>query len=180
VEWLVERSGPWRERLSLLIASRTSVMGFSLFGVLAVMGWTRLHPDEITPRVYGRIQAWAEARGLAERGASIVASDIGAIGYFSRALILDSEGLVWPGARRHGGEFRETQQVAIIAEHRPDYVMLVVTKWRLLAFAESEVSRFYHPVARFNSTGEEDLDPDYRDFGAWWEQDYLIYEKQAP
>ncbi len=138
--------------------------------VAAAALFTRSHPDVVTPRVYEPMRAWADAHGISERRASIVASDIGAIGWYG-GVILDTEGLVWPEAV----EFEEP--VDVVAEHLPDYVVLVATRARVLSFMASPVFDRYRPVRRFNTVGDESLVPVTSELPEWWEQDYLVYQR---
>jgi hypothetical protein len=149
-------------------------------GSLAVLGTVAifpvLRPDRITPRVYARFEAWAKEARIAERKASISASDIGAIGWYTGATIYDSEGLVWPEAL----ELTRTEDQ--IAKYLPDYVILVVRKSRLRPFCveHPELAARYRPIRRFNEytdDGGDKLTPDIAQLPDWWEQDYLIFER---
>jgi len=142
----------------------------ALTAVSAVALFTRDHPDSVTREIYEPIGAWADAHAIAERRASIVASDIGAIGWFG-GVILDTEGLVWPEA----SEYEDPVQV--VAAHLPDYVVLVVTRSRILSFMASPVFDRYRPVRRFNRIEDKSLVPVTSELPVWWEQDYLVYER---
>ncbi len=161
------RTGP---RAALDRAGVTCAAAFVLLA--ATLGLTRLYPDRITPGVYVPMRAWAEREGLATNGRQVEASDIGAIGYYSRAMVLDSEGLVWPGARSYRG------QLALIRARRPEYVLMVAERGRLAPFQADPVFQDYRPVARFNAAGEADLDPDPATLPEHWTQDYIIYARQ--
>jgi len=139
---------------------------------LSAYGLTRLFPDPITPNVYRPLAAWTQAEGLAERELRVEASDIGAIGYYSGALVLDSEGLVWPQARSYGG------QLALIEAERPEYVLMVAERWRMQRFSASPVYAEYEPVARFNAALDRELRPDPQALREGWSQDYLIFRRR--
>jgi hypothetical protein len=165
--WFVERRLPERWAAGRL---RYAPAAAALLGVLAMAAFTRYFPDRVTGSVYEPMRAWAEAEGLEERGASVLASDIGAIGWFG-GVILDTEGLVWP----EGGQFEE--QVDAVRAHLPDYVVLTVTRERVLGFTADPVFDRYRPVRRFNTVGDEELSPPTGELPEWWEQDYLVFER---
>ncbi len=135
-----------------------------------------LRPDTVTPLVYERFERWAKEAHIAERKATILASDIGAIGWYTDALVYDSAGLVWPEA------LKVTRPVDQIRKYQPDYVILVVRRSRLKPFRvdDPELAAQYVPIRRFNEfnkSGVDKLNPDIADLPDWWEQDYIIYER---
>lgn len=152
--------------------TRTLAPGFALAAVAALSLVAATLEDMVTPRVYEAFEAWAREQRIAERGAVVLASDIGMVGYYSDARILDSEGLVWPQALGFKG------QIDLLRQFRPEYVVWVVNKYRLGAFLqEEELLRSYRPVRRFNIDNDADLSPDPRKFTRSWEQDYVVYER---
>jgi hypothetical protein len=154
---------PWGlRRRSPQVAAAAAVIGMGVF--------THLYPDRVSPGVYEPLRQWAEAEDLRGRQASIVASDIGAIGWYG-GLILDTEGLVWPQGAGYA------HQVDAVREHRPDYVVVVARRERLLRFMADPVFELYRPVQRFNTTGDAELRPRTGLLPNWWEQDYLVYER---
>jgi hypothetical protein len=166
---LIERRLPLRGRLPLalgqhvpLVAAGVAVIGMGVF--------TQLYPDKVSPQVYEPLRLWAEESELCARNASIVASDIGVIGWYG-GLILDTEGLVWPEAASYA------QQVDAVRAHRPDYVVIVARRERLVRFVADPIFGEYRPVQRFNTTGDQDLEPPTGGLPSWWEQDYLVYER---
>jgi hypothetical protein len=157
---------PWPIRRVLpQAAAVAAVIGMGVF--------TQVYPDRVSPRVYEPLRLWAEANDLRGRKASIVASDIGAIGWYG-GLILDTEGLVWPQGAGYA------YQVDAVREHRPDYVVVVARRERLLRFMADPVFDLYRPVQRFNTTGDTELRPRTGLLPQWWEQDYLVYERIGP
>lgn len=142
----------------------------------AVCAFPLLRSDRVTPRVYRRFEEWAKEYRIEERQASILASDIGAVGWYANTLIYDSAGLVWPDA------LSLPRQVDQIAKYDPDYAVLVVRRSRLKPFLidSPELAAKYRPIRRFNEvnpTGREKLTPDVSELPDWWEQDYLIFER---
>ncbi len=142
----------------------------------AVSAFPLVRADKVTPMVYGHFETWAKEARLAERKVSISASDIGAIGWYTDALIYDSAGLVWPEA------MQLTRPVDQIRKYMPDYVILVVRRSRLEPFhaGSPSLAARYRPIRRFNEfnkTGLDKLHPHISELPDWWEQDYLIYER---
>jgi hypothetical protein len=170
-DWLVSSVQAHAPQLKLRKSQLVHVPSLmALAAVSAVALFTRGHPDIVTRDVYGPMQAWADAHGISERRASIVASDIGAIGWYG-GVILDSEGLVWPDAKEYD------TQTHVVEEHLPDYVVLVATRARVLRFMASPVFDRYRPVRRFNTVDDHTLTPVTSELPEWWEQDYLVYER---
>jgi hypothetical protein len=128
--------------------------------------------------VYQRLEAWAREARLEERQATVLAADIGALGYYGRTRVLDGLGLVWPEAL----EFEE--RLDPIREYRPDYVMLVAMRQRVAHFTEDELlGKLYRPIRRFNTRGRserEGLTPDPAELPTTWRQDYIVFERITP
>jgi hypothetical protein len=149
----------------------------SVGSVVSVAAYSSLRPDRVTPLVYRRMEAWAREARLEERQATVLAADIGALGYYGRTRVLDRLGLVWPEAL--GFE----QRLDPIREHRPDYVMLVAMRQRVESFTQDELlGRIYRPIRRFNTLGiseYEGLHPQPHRLPSDWRQDYIVYERIA-
>lgn len=173
-EWLLERSWSPLVAARTLLLSRLAPALLALLAVCSVTCFSRLYPDQISGRVYGPLSAWAQTVGLEQQQASIAASDIGAIGYFSRAVILDTEGLVWPPA----AEFEH--QVEVVAHELPDYVLVTATRERVLRFVSAPVSDHYRFVRRFNALDGEDGPPLTGLLPESWTQDYVLYARLKP
>jgi hypothetical protein len=133
---------------------------------------TYLAPDRVTPRVYEPLAGLLDKLALERTQQRLLASDIGAVGYFSRGCILDSEGLVWPPARAY------EDQAQAVAGERPEYVMLVVNQPRMSAWLAHPVSADYAPIARFSATGATELNPTLQGLPSSWAQDYIVYQRR--
>ena len=155
---------------------RASTIAGCALCVGAVSTFPYLRPDRVTPLVYGHFEQWAKEARIAELKPTILASDIGAIGWYADTRILDSAGLVWPEA------LKVTRQVDQIRKYLPEYAILVVRRSRLEPFRldDHALAEMYRPVRRFNEynkTGLDKLNPDIAELPDWWEQDYIIYER---
>jgi hypothetical protein len=174
VEWIGE------ERIKLFSERKLRWLPIALAvgAVIAVGTYSRLRPDQVTPLVYKRLESWAREARLEERQATVLASDIGAIGYYGRTRVLDSQGLVWPEALSYPGRNE------LIRAHLPDYVMLVAIRLRVESFVEDEVlGKVYRPIRRFDTLQadvREGLSPRPRGLPYSWRQDYIIYERIQP
>ncbi|HUR27276.1 MAG TPA: hypothetical protein VM509_03765 [Planctomycetota bacterium] len=158
---------------------RWSTAAGCVASVAAVACFPLIRADKVTPLVYEHFETWAKEARVEERQATILASDIGAIGWYANTRILDSAGLVWPEAL----EF--PRQVDQIRKYLPDYAILVVRRSRLKPFRvdEPELAAKYEPIRRFNEfnkTGLDKLDPPITELPDWWEQDYILYERVTP
>jgi hypothetical protein len=154
-----------------------TVLGCSL-SLAAVATFPWLREDKVTPMVYERLAEWSAEASIVERQPTILASDIGAVGWYANTRILDSAGLVWPEA------LNTARQIDQIRKFKPDYVILVVRRSRLRPFRleSPDLAAIYRPIRRFNEfnkTGLDKLEPDIAELPEWWEQDYIIYERVA-
>ncbi len=158
----------WTRRLAVPGATAV-VLGLVVLGA-------RLMPDRVTSRVYRPMGEWASEVGFSDGGRTLLASDIGAIGYFGRGTVLDSEGLTFPAAL-------DTEafpdEVALIAGWRPDYLLLTASRGQVAQMrASDEITRAYYPVRRFSVTGETELEPELATLPDHWVQDYLLFRRR--
>jgi hypothetical protein len=153
--------------------AKLAPFALALLAVAAVATYARLRPDRVTPLVYEPMRAWCDSERPAAHGARIVASDIGALGFFSGALILDSEGLVWPQARG------SLHQVDVVRDEHPEYAMFVANQARLATFLRDPIAQGYEPVARFNTRGDRELHPSIDSLPDRWEQDYVVFRRKT-
>lgn len=170
-EWVLDRPWAWLAGPRRLANARLAPAGFAVAAVLSVMTYSKLYPDTISGSVYGPLAAWAETVGLEEKQSTIAASDIGAIGYFSNAVILDTEGLVWPPAK----DFEH--QVEVVAAELPDYVLITATRERVLRFVTDPIADRYHFVRRFNAIEDQEGEPITGTLSDEWTQDYVLYAR---
>jgi hypothetical protein len=114
------------ERIVLLLgvdsAAQSSLaypLSAGIATIVAVLAVT--HPEKVSARVYEPIRAWGES--LPEKPATVLAEDVGVVGYYvQRARVLDTIGLVWPGAV--GSE----SWVELARAHDPDYLLLIAKR----------------------------------------------------
>jgi hypothetical protein len=129
-----------------------------------------LGPSPVRSGIYAAMRGWA-CKSV-PLNASILAHDIGAIGYYSGARILDSAGLVWPVAVN-------TDQMTLIRENRPDYVLLTAVRSNVEAMqSDADLRPCYTPVARFNATDDKSLWPTSDSLPSTWRQDYILYARK--
>ena len=186
VAWVVwlglgcEQITRWIGFAKLRLLPSEGVRLWSMIGsamcVAAVAIFPLLRADNVTPLVYEHFEQWAKEAHIVERQPTILASDIGAIGWYANTRILDSAGLVWPEA------LDMPHQVDQIRKYMPDYAILVVRRSRLQPFRVDDhaLAEKYKPIRRFNEynkSGLDKLNPDIADLPDWWEQDYIIYER---
>jgi hypothetical protein len=178
--WLglgVEIAAPWfaatLERLhASRLASAARPASLACIVVIAAGAVSFKLPTAVTRRVYRPMERWADETSKLHPHATILASDIGAIGYAWRGTVLDSEGLTWPQALRY------QHPNAMIAAMQPEYVMLVAERPRIEHFfSDANVRGHYVPVARFSVNGENELEPALEQISPTWVQDYLVYKR---
>jgi hypothetical protein len=137
--------------------------------IVAVLAVT--HPEKVSARVYEPIRAWGES--LPEQPVTVLAEDVGVVGYYAqRARVLDTIGLVWPGAV--GSE----SWVELARAHDPDYLLLLAKRGNAdLMRRDPDLRTRYEPIARFSASGDRDLDPAPNQLPSSWTHDYLLYQR---
>ncbi len=165
------REDALRERVG-----RGVVVTFALLALAASIVLASVKRDHVTGSVYAAMETWCREQDTRGRQPTILATDIGAIGWYSGTRILDSEALVWPPARAY------ERQVDAIRAELPDYALVVVNRARMLPFREDPVAERYEPVARFSTYGltrdAVDLEPRLDLLVDGWTPDYIVYRRK--
>ncbi len=130
----------------------------------------RQGPSDVRANVYEPFRRWS-AEHLS-REDTIMAYDIGALGYYSGSYIYDFAGLVTPGAESGKSLFETARSI------RPDYLFLFMTRSNIAGFLRSPAAATYMPLARFSLTGETDLSLDTNTLQETWLQDYIIFGRR--
>jgi len=148
---------------SLMVAGAAAVAAWIAVAVTGGASPVRTH-------VYEPLHEWASQHIAPDD--TIVAYDIGAIGYYSSAHIYDAAGLVTPDAGRHKDFFDAVGSV------RPDYLFLFATRSTIGEFLASSERNAYVPIARFSRLQQTALDLDTTDLPTYWLQDYIVFERR--
>ena len=110
----------WIKRLETALQSKI-VLVIPLviwFGISA-----KSTPERITQNIYDRLQNSEYFKG--NKLETIVAGDVGAIGYFTKKRIIDVNSLVWINKSQ---QIRSASMVDIIKNEKPDYIFLNATR----------------------------------------------------
>ena len=141
-----------------------------LVAATALAAALRLGPSP-EQRMYADVAQWAKSTATGD--ATILAFDIGWIGYVSPARVLDAGGLVWPGA----GQASATE---LMKRHRPDYAFLTATRTAISSLQnDPALAAEYQPIARFCTTAGARPDPDPATLSNRWRPDYILYARQG-
>jgi hypothetical protein len=138
-----------------------------------IVAWAALglwrYPDRITRNIYEPL-----ASVCAETSASdtLLASDIGIVGYRCPGFIEDAAALVWPPAKDYPTEWE------IVAATKPTYLFLNVTGSMLQHMSSAPLVSVYRPVRRFAADGNPDPGA-VRNLSADWAQEYVLYRRVA-
>lgn len=140
---------------------------WSAIGIRVVLG----HSDESerVKRVMYSIKHFCAKHDLSK--STVLAGDIGFIGYYSRARIIDIHGLTWPDYDK----FDKWSDVA--KAYQPEYLFLVANRGNVEQLVESGLDSLYRPVARFSEHGYKDTTLDPRAYEEGWRPDYLLLER---
>lgn len=138
-----------------------------------IAGWAALgfwrYPDRITRNIYEPVAS--ACAGTSARD-TILASDIGIIGYRCPGFIEDAAALVWPPAKDYATEWE------IVAATKPSYLFLSVTGSMLQHMSSEPLASAYRPVERFAADGNRNPAA-ARNRGADWAQEYILYRRVA-
>lgn len=137
-------------------------------GLLAMKG-----PSDVTANVYGGIEEWSAVE--VSPGDTIMAYDIGAIGFYSNAYIYDLAALVTPDALRF------TSTIDALLAIAPDYFFTFATRGNITPMgADPRIAGIYVPVRRFFKDGSTGTEIDPETLGSSWTQDYVLYRRVIP
>ena len=130
--------------------------------------------DHITARIYRPMATMMSDPELGlKEDSTVLAADIGAIGYFTPCRILDGCGLTWPDAVGKG-------TVELAREHLPDFVIMPAAQDQLGPHVQSEwFMQAYEPVRRLNTRGNGKLLPKFEELPNYWVQDYMMYRRRG-
>ena len=113
-------------------------------------------------------QSWG--RQATNPQTTIVAEDIGVIGFYTSAYIYDAGGLITPAAKDY------KNCIGLANKFRPDYLFLTATKESIGLFDDS-LSNLYKPIMRFSQSGGNDLRLDSNVYPPSWAQDYMLFRR---
>ncbi len=155
-----------RLRWAVTTGSRLLALPALACVLLSLHAWT-LHPDH-GPRRPAPVMAWHQlelyytvvGRELAPRlspGAVIAAGDVGALGYYSGARILDTVGLMSPEATAYyplpEGQYVINYAIPpkLISDYAPDYVVLLEVYGRAGLLRDPDFLAHYRQVERLDT-----------------------------
>ena len=160
----------WIKRLETALQSKI-VLVIPLviwFGISA-----KSTPERITQNIYDRLQNSEYFKG--NKLETIVAGDVGAIGYFTKKRIIDVNSLVWINKSQ---QIRSASMVDIIKNEKPDYIFLNATRSQI-NLIQSKYIDAYHTIDRYDKDGSSISTIDstiYPDIV--WRQDYLLLKRK--
>ena len=147
---------------------------FLSIAVLPVLFWLTIflymRENPVEKNIFSPLKEFCSKTGLNNKD-SIFANDIGALGYFSKAYIYDSESLIsnvfskYPNAK----EF--------ILNKLPEYLFLNLNRYNMLMVNSFELRNRYIAIERFSKAGEKKLNPNPKKLTDTWIQDYILYKR---
>jgi len=137
--------------------------------ILVVIWWLpvllRPHPtDDVQKNIYAPIRQFCATHDL--RGRSLLASDIGLIGYECPFYVIDAAGLISPEALKTPSKW------ALIDQRRPDYLFLNIDPASAQIMASPPFAQLYRPLARYAADGV----PLQAPYPIDYKQDYVLYQ----
>ncbi|HEY6172562.1 MAG TPA: hypothetical protein VIX80_09925, partial [Candidatus Kapabacteria bacterium] len=139
--------------------------------IAALLIWSAVLVNEgrsgVTENIYEPLAKWGASEDLSNK--LIFATDIGVIGYYSKAYIYDGIGLVTPDAL---DELPIKQRAK---KEQFDYLFLNYSKETAEIMSDSNIRRIYTPVKRFSKTGDKETTLELESSPKEWVQDYILY-----
>jgi hypothetical protein len=159
---LVKRIAPSRTgKLSVVWLSPAVLVAIVAVWYVILM---KSGPSVVEAKVYRPLEAWFAEHPASQD--SILAGDIGAIGYYSGAYIYDSDGLVWPEAKKYH------TQVEMIARFKPKFLFLNLSSGIESEMSSPTVAATYMSVAFFSAHRS-----DFLQLPEKWTQDYVLLKR---
>ncbi len=139
----------------------------STLAILAIWSFIacKVGPSRVTTNIYTRLEQWGSSHSL--QSATIMASDIGALGYYSDATILDLDGLVWPTELRK-------DPVQVVRVFKPTFLFLIRSRQSYNLMQNSVIRDSYLQTREFaQDSGVMPLQsaPDS------WNQNYVLFQR---
>jgi len=117
--------------------------------------------------------AWSEEAELRARGATLLSTEIGAVGWYTGGVVVGSSGLGGPGWHSTAG------MIESLLRLNPEYLMLHARRSELRDLrARDDLSRHYYPIRRFSLAGETDLEPALADLSEDAQSDFLLFRRR--
>ena len=160
----------WIKRLETALQSKI-VLVIPLiiwFGIYAIS-----NPEKITRNIYDRLQNSQYFKGNTLE--TIVAGDVGAIGYFTKKRIIDINSLVWINKKQY---ITSASMDDIIENEKPDYIFLNATRSQIKLIQTRHIDT-YQTIDRYDKDGSSISTMDstiYPDIV--WRQDYLLLKRK--
>jgi hypothetical protein len=155
------------------VAMASSAIAAAVWGAVVVNSGGQ---SPVGERVYANMEAWFRDHDASSK--TVLASDVGAIGYYSRSRVFDSDGLVWPTAVEYRAKYRTPSNVMlkILHDFKPNLVMVIATNHMLQAvLTDSMVQHDYDMATTFakRAINFSALPDD-------WVQAYVLLERKPP
>jgi hypothetical protein len=122
-------------------------------------------PSKVRTNIYDHLATWGQAHPLDSM--SIMAHDIGAVGYYTGAKIYDLDGLVWPSEARKNPE-------GVVSTFKPTYLFLTRTKDSYELSRSPAVQESYILTMTF---AQDSLEVPLAKAPEEWNQNYVLFER---
>ena len=142
-------------------------MAMVIVGFWAALGFWRI-PDRITENIYAPVAQFCAQNTSASD--TILASDIGIVGYRCPGFVEDAAALVWPPAKDYASLWD------IAAATKPSLLFLNVSGSMLEQMAKEPFASLYRPLQRFDVDGVSDPSR-ASNRSEDWAQEYIVYRR---
>jgi len=167
---------PGLDRLRAGVTPRVQAATAGLALMAALLAGALMRPARVqglAEHVWRPMAAWSEEAELRARGATLLSTEIGAVGWYTGGVVVGSSGLGGPGWHSTAG------MIESLLRLNPEYLMLHARRSELRDLrARDDLSRHYYPIRRFSLAGETDLEPALADLSEDAQSDFLLFRRR--
>lgn len=142
--------------------------------ILPVLFWISLflylRENPVEKNIFNPLKEYCSTNGISKKD-TIFANDIGAIGYYSKAYIFDSESLISNAFSKYNDAKK------FVRDKLPPYLFLNLNRYNIVMVNSPELKGKYIPVKRFSKTGKKKMIFNTKKLNDLWIQDYILYKR---
>ncbi|MCX7737026.1 MAG: hypothetical protein N2319_09960 [Candidatus Kapabacteria bacterium] len=153
----------------LFTFQRIAIFSFiiALFANLATAYTQGFKP--VTKNIYYPLKNWAKSNKKINK--TLIADDIGIIGYLFKGRIIDTQGLI-------SSKFvKKEERLNFFLSSKADYLFLNSNQENINLIFNTKLKDFYEPILRFSKSGNNKIIQNADDYPQGWIQDYILLKK---
>ncbi len=161
------------ENLKKLFTFNKIILGSFIIALLAnfATGYTQGFKP-VTKNIYYTLKDWAKSNSTKDK--TLIADDIGIIGYLFKGHIIDTQGLI-------SSKFvKKEERFYFFLSSKADYLFLNSNQENINLIFNSKLIQYYQPILRFSKSGNTKISNNISDYPKGWIQDYILFQLIQP